>query len=66
MIRIVHSESEVRAQVERVAEEIAATGVQELLLIMMLRGGVFFGCDLARRLSIKGIDIELDFMSISF
>lgn len=64
-IQVVHTPSEVRAQVERVAEEIAATGVKDLLLIIMLRGGMFFGGDLARRLVMKGIGVEIDFMWVS-
>lgn len=62
-IRVLISEEEVDKKVREMAAEISkAYEGQELHLVCVLRGGVFFMCELAKRLTVP---VSLDFMSVS-
>lgn len=62
-IRILLSEEEVAARVKEIAEEISRDyNGKPLHLICILKGGVFFTCELAKRINLP---LTLDFMSVS-
>ena len=62
-IRILLSEEEVAARVKEIAEEISRDYEgKPLHLICILKGGVFFSCELAKRINLP---LTLDFMSVS-
>lgn len=62
-IRVLISEEEVDKKVREMAAEISkAYEGKELHMICVLRGGVFFMCELAKRLTVP---VSLDFMSVS-
>lgn len=62
-IRVLLSEEEVNQRISEVAAQINQdyTG-KEVHLICILKGGVFFTCELAKRLNMP---VSLDFMSVS-
>ncbi len=62
-IRVLLTEEEVNARVSEVAAQISRDYEgKNLHLICILKGGVFFTCELAKRLTIP---VTLDFMSVS-
>lgn len=62
-IRVLLSEEEVNRRISEVAEVISKDYEgKEIHLICILKGGVFFTCELAKRLSVP---VSLDFMSVS-
>lgn len=62
-IRVLLTEEEVDAKIRQVAEEINAFyGDQPVKLICVLKGGVFFTCELAKHLKMP---VRMDFMSVS-
>lgn len=62
-IRVLISEEEVNRRIAEVAGEITADYQGEPVhLICILKGGVFFTCELAKRLKLP---VSLDFMSVS-
>ena len=62
-IRVLLSEEEVAARIREIGEEISRDyDGRPLHLICILKGGVFFTCELAKRISLP---LTLDFMSVS-
>ena len=62
-IRILLSEEEVNARINEVAAQINADYAgRPIHLICILKGGVFFTCELAKRLDMP---VSMDFMSVS-
>ncbi len=62
-ISIMISEEDVNAKIKELAEEISRDYAgKELHIICILKGGVFFACELAKRLTIP---VSLDFMQVS-
>ena len=62
-IRVLLSEEEVNARINEVAAQINADYAgKPIHLICILKGGVFFTCELAKRITIP---VSLDFMSVS-
>lgn len=62
-IRVLLSEDEVNARINEVASRISEDYAgKEIHLICILKGGVFFTCELAKRLEVP---VSLDFMSVS-
>lgn len=62
-IRVLLSEEEVNKRIGEVAEQITRDYQgKEIHLICILKGGVFFTCELAKRLDLP---VTLDFMSVS-
>lgn len=63
IIRVLLSEEEVDKRIAEVAAEISKDyGNEQVHLISVLKGGVFFTCELAKRLTIP---VSMDFMSVS-
>ncbi len=62
-VRVMIPEAEVDAMIEEMGQKISRDYEgQELRLICVLKGGVFFACELAKRITIP---VSLDFMSVS-
>ena len=62
-IRVLLSEDEVNARINEVAARISEDYAgKEIHLICILKGGVFFTCELSKRLTVP---VSLDFMSVS-
>ena len=62
-IRVLISEEEVDAKIRQIAARISADYAgREVHLICVLKGGVFFTCELAKRITVP---VSLDFMSVS-
>lgn len=62
-IRVLLSEEEVNRRISEIAGQISLDYEgKELHLICILKGGVFFTCELAKRLSVP---VSIDFMSVS-
>ena len=62
-IRVLLSEEEVNTRISQVAAQISKDYEGKAVhLICILKGGVFFTCELAKRLSIP---VSIDFMSVS-
>ena len=62
-IKVLLSEEEVDARIKQIAAQISRDYAgREIHLICVLKGGVFFTCELAKRLTVP---VSLDFMSVS-
>ena len=62
-IRVLLTEEEVDRRIGEIAEQISKDYAgQEVHLICILKGGVFFSCELAKRLTVP---VTMDFMSVS-
>ena len=62
-IRVLLTEEEVNAKISEIAEQISRDYEgRHVHLICILKGGVFFTCELAKRLTVP---VSLDFMSVS-
>ena len=62
-LRVLLTEEEVDARIGEIAAQISKDYEgQEIHLICILKGGVFFTCELAKRLSVP---VTMDFMSVS-
>jgi hypoxanthine phosphoribosyltransferase len=56
---------QIAARVTDLAGEIAASEPQSLLAIVVLKGGFMFAADLVRALSLVGVRMEIEFISLS-
>lgn len=62
-IRVLVSEEEVAAKVRALGEQISADYAgKQVHIVTILKGGVFFSCELAKRITVP---VSLDFMSVS-
>ena len=62
-IRVLLTEEEVNARINEIAHEISRDYEgKSLHLICILKGGVFFTCELAKRITVP---VSMDFMSVS-
>ena len=63
-IKILIDEQTVDKRISELGEQISAdyAGVSELHLVCVLKGGAFFMCELAKRITVP---VSLDFMSVS-
>lgn len=62
-IRVLLSEEEVNRRISEIAQQISKDYEgKQLHLICILKGGVFFTCELAKRITVP---VSLDFMSVS-
>lgn len=62
-IEVMISEEEVNAKIRELAEQISRDYAGKTVhLITILKGGVFFACELAKRLTVP---VSIDFMSVS-
>lgn len=62
-IRVLLSEEEVNRRIQEIADQINRDYAgKQIHLICVLKGGVFFTCELAKRITVP---VSLDFMSVS-
>ncbi len=62
-VEVVFTEAEVEARIKEMGEQISKDYAgKELHLICVLRGGSFFMCELAKRITVP---VSIDFMSVS-
>lgn len=62
-IRVLLTEEEVNSKISEIAEQINRDYAgKEIHLICILKGGVFFTCELAKRIKVP---VSMDFMSVS-
>lgn len=62
-IRVLLSEEEVDAKIAEIAKQISEDyNGEQVHLICVLKGGVFFTCELAKRITVP---VSMDFMSVS-
>ena len=62
-IRVLLSEEEVDARIRQIAAKISKDYAgKEIHMICVLKGGVFFTCELAKRITVP---VSMDFMSVS-
>ena len=62
-IKVLLSEEEVDSRIKQIAEKVSKDYAgKEIHLICVLKGGVFFTCELAKRITVP---VSLDFMSVS-
>ena len=62
-IRVLLTEEEVNAKISEIADQISRDYEgKEVHLICILKGGVFFTCELAKRITVP---VSLDFMSVA-
>ena len=62
-IRVLISEEEIEKRILEMAKEISEFYKgEEVHLVSVLKGGVFFTCELAKRLTVP---VSIDFMSVS-
>jgi len=66
-IRLLYSAAEIDAQVKRLATAIAADhkGMDNLMIVALLKGSFVFAADLVRALHAEGCNPEIDFMTLS-
>lgn len=63
---VLFTAEQIRVRVDALADEIARDyGPGELAAVAVLKGSFIFLADLARRLSVRGIHLTIDFMSLS-
>lgn len=61
-VEVMHSEAEVAKRVEELGRQISEDYAgKQIHLICVLKGGVFFMCELAKRISVP---VSMDFMSV--
>jgi len=60
-----YSAAEIAARVEALAGEIAARRPEQLLAVVVLKGGFVFAADLVRALARQGVTLEIEFISLS-
>jgi hypoxanthine phosphoribosyltransferase len=64
-VRPLFSAEEIAARVVALAADIAASEPQGLLAVVVLKGGFVFAADLVRELAVKGVRLEIEFISLS-
>ncbi len=64
-IKPLYSEEEIAGRVQAIAADISASGPQDLLAVVVLKGGFVFAADLVRELSRKDVRLEIEFISLS-
>lgn len=64
-IRVLFDEAAIAERVSQIAEEIAAAELSNLLVIPILKGSFVFAADLLRAMHRSGVELEVDFLSLS-
>ena len=64
-VRVLLSAEEIAEKVTALAEAIAASEPENLLAIIVLKGGFVFGADLVRALAQLGVSLEIEFISLA-
>ena len=64
-VRALFTQAEIAERIGSLVVEIAASEPRALLAIIVLKGGFVFGADLLRALSLHGVRLEVEFISLS-
>lgn len=64
-VRSLFSADEIAKRIGELAVEIAGSEPQALLAVIVLKGGFVFAADLVRALSLQGVRLEIEFISLS-
>lgn len=64
-IDVIYSAEQIAARVTALADEIAATQLERLLVVAVLKGSFVFAADLIRSLHRAGLEPEVDFLTLS-
>lgn len=64
-VRTLYSAEALAGRVEALAGEVARSDPEELLVIVVLKGGFVFAADLVRALAKAGVRLEVEFISLS-
>jgi len=64
-IEVVFSAEAIAARIDGLAAEIAAAGLERLLIVSVLTGSFIFAADLLRGLHRAGLGVEVDFLALS-
>jgi hypoxanthine phosphoribosyltransferase len=64
-IRVLYDAPEIAARNTKIAEEIAAAGYKDLLVVSILKGSFVFAADLIRALHRAGMSPEVEFLTLS-
>lgn len=64
-IEPLYTAEEIAGRVDEIAAEIAASGPENLLVVVVLKGGFVFAADLVRAMSLNGVTLEIEFISLS-
>ena len=64
-IRVVFSAEEIQSRIEGLAEEIAASGLKDVLVVAILKGSFIFAADLIRALHGAGLSPQVDFLTLA-
>jgi hypoxanthine phosphoribosyltransferase len=64
-IEIVYSAAQIAEQVDKLARQIASAGMDNLLVVAVLKGSFVFASDLIRALHAAGVSPEVDFITLS-
>lgn len=59
------TEAKIRSRLEALAEEISTRGLENLLVVAILKGSFIFAADLLRALHRVGLNPEVDFVTLS-
>lgn len=64
-VRVLYDETAIAEKNSKIAEEIAAAGYKNLLVVMILKGSFVFAADLIRALHKSGLEPDVECMSLS-
>ena len=64
-IKVLFSAGEIAEKIETLAANIAVAGLENLLVVAVLKGSFVFAADLIRSMHAAGISPEVDFISLS-
>lgn len=64
-IEVIYSQATINQRIGQLAGEIAGVGLNDLLVVAILKGSFVFAADLIRALHMKGLSPQVDFLSLS-
>ena len=64
-IKVLFDETVIAKRIDELAQEIAEAKLQNLLIVPVLKGSFVFAADLLRSLHRAGLELEVDFLSLS-
>lgn len=64
-VRVLYDEDSVKARVEDLARDIAASGPKDLLVVAVLKGSFMFAADLMRAMHRAGLEPQVEFIHLS-
>lgn len=64
-VRVIFDEATIAERNRQLAEDIAAAGYENLLVVMILKGSFVFAADLIRALHLSGLEPDVECMSLS-